>query len=79
MTSADLLEHLREEAMKLPEHERLQLARELEDSVEANEVALHPEWHDEIEQRVTSIRSGTSAGKPAAQAIEEIRTRLQRR
>ena len=79
MTRAELLEHVREEAMSLPEHERLQLARELEESVEADALGLHPEWHEEIEQRVTAIRSGTSTGKPAAQAIDEIRARLQRR
>ena len=80
VTVAELLEHLREEAMKLPEPERLQLARELEDSVESDdELELHPEWHDEIERRVRAVRAGESTGKPAVQAIAEIRARLQRR
>jgi putative addiction module component (TIGR02574 family) len=79
VTTAELLEHLRQEAMKLPEPERLQLAREIEESVEADEDALHPEWHDEIERRVMAIRAGESTGKPATQAIADIRARLQRR
>lgn len=80
MTTAELLDHLREEAMKLPEPERLQLARELEESVvENDDVALHPEWHDEIERRVMAIKAGEAPGKPAAQAIADIRAKLQRR
>ena len=81
MTTAELLDHLRQEAMKLPEPERLQLARELEESVVDNDddVALHPEWRDEIERRVMAIRAGESSGRPAAQAIADIRVRFLRR
>jgi putative addiction module component (TIGR02574 family) len=80
VTTAELLDHLREEAMKLPEPERLQLARELEESViESDDVRLHPEWHDEIERRVMGIKAGESSGKPAAEAIADISAKLQRR
>lgn len=80
MTAAELLEQIREQAMTLPEELRLQLAHELQASVDEDEGAsVHPEWRDEIERRVAAIRAGKSTGKPAAEAMADIRAKLQLR
>ena len=80
VTTAELLDQIREQAMKLPEQLRLQLAHELQASVDDDEViTLHPAWREEIERRVAVIRAGKSTGKPAAEAMADIRAKLQRR
>lgn len=77
MTTAELLEHLRAEAMKLPEKERLELALSLQESVdESDDFELHPAWRDELARRIDAIDNGTSKGRPAAEAIAEIRARF---
>ncbi len=84
MTTAELLEHLREEAMKLPETERRELVLSLQDSLsdvdddddDDDDFALHPAWDDEIARRIQRIKNGTARLTPAAEAIAEIRTRF---
>ena len=77
MTTAELLEHLRIEAMKLPDKERLQLAMSLQESVDdVDDFEIHPGWHDEIARRIDAIDNGTSKHRPAAEALAEIRARF---
>lgn len=53
---------LRDEALQLPEKERLRLAEELFESVEegARPPELSPAWKAEISRRLRSIEDGTA-------------------
>ncbi len=69
---------LRDELMKLPPDERLQLADELLDSVpdEVEDPAWQKEWADEIRRRVEQIRAGEVEGIDADQVFTEELERL---
>ena len=75
MTSAELFEHLRTEALKLGADERRELARVLEDSL-SEDFDLHPAWHDELSRRIDAVDNGTAKTRPAADVLAEIRARF---
>lgn len=83
MSVAELLEHIRAEAMKLPEKERFRLALDLEDSVlsDVHDLAdeLSPDTQAEILRRADIVRRGESEGRPAHEVLADIRTRLAER
>ena len=72
MTTTELLEHLRAEAMKLPDEER-QLVRSLQETLH-DEHDIHPAWHDELAKRAADVDNGTADLK----TIAEVRARLAR-
>jgi len=76
MTTAELLEHLRQQAMQLPKKERLELAHELEDSVDDDDGDLHPAWRTELERRVAAVDAGTAEALPVDEAFADIRAKL---
>ena len=69
-----ILEKLREEALALPQEERLELADSLYVSldVDADDFQLHPSWDAEIERRVEELRSAKVQGIPAEDVFREI-------
>ena len=80
MTTAELLEHLKAQAMTLPAKERQQLVVELEESLGSDDgdvdVEVSPEFGAELERRVASIRSGTATLVPAGEFLADLRARL---
>jgi hypothetical protein len=63
-----------EEALALPKEERLLIAIELQESVEAADSSeeIEAAWHEEIVQRVQSIEDGTAVlvdGKKSSRRI----------
>ncbi len=76
MTTTELLEHLRAAAMKLPEEQRRQLAQDLEDTLDVDDVLeLEPEYAAEIERRIVAIENGTAT----TLTLDEVRARLRER
>ncbi len=84
MTTAELLEHLRAEAMKLPEKERLQLVVQLSDTLgpgvddddSATVATVSPAWDAEIRRRVAEIDAGTAQLRPYQDVIAEVKAGL---
>ena len=83
MTTAELLEHLRAEAMKLPEKERLQLVVQLSDTLgpgvdedSAAVATVSPAWAAEIRRRVAEIDAGTAQLRPYQDVIAEVKAGL---
>ena len=72
---------LRDELMKLPADERLELAEELYGSVpgDIDEPGWDQAWADEIRRRIEDIRAGRVEGVPAAEVFANVRERLARR
>jgi putative addiction module component (TIGR02574 family) len=75
------LDELREQALKLPLLERLELAEVLFDSVDAedeDEDSVEPEaaWAEEIKNRVEEFDAGTAPSSPMADAFARVRSRL---
>jgi putative addiction module component (TIGR02574 family) len=83
MTTAELVEHLKAEAMKLPEKERLMLALDLEESLtgDGSEYAepISPGWKAELQRRADAVRSGRALGRAPREVIDEIRAKVTRR
>jgi putative addiction module component (TIGR02574 family) len=66
-------------AMKLPEHERVRLARELMASVEGEiDADVEALWLAEAERRLEELRSGKVQGVPAEEAFAKARSALRR-
>lgn len=72
---------LRDELMKLPAEERLELAEALYASVPdaVNDPTWDQAWADEIRKRIEDIRSGRVQGEPAGEVFARIRQRLAER
>jgi putative addiction module component (TIGR02574 family) len=70
---------LLEQALTLAPDERLELARQIEESVEGsdNALKLSPEWREEIGRRVKRVVSGRAEGVSGDEAIAIVRRRLQ--
>ena len=73
---------LLDELLQMPAEERALIAAELDASLEGEEDDATPEeiekaWAEEIERRVGNVLEGRSKGRPAAEALAEIRARLQ--
>jgi len=52
------------------------LAAEAADEDDATPEEIEKAWAEEIERRVSNVLEGRSQGRPAAEAIAEIRARL---
>ena len=76
MTTSELLDHLRAEAMKLPEPERLVLARALEASVV--ELDTSPELAAEIDRRLASLDDGSAQLVSSQELLKEAQQRFGR-
>jgi putative addiction module component (TIGR02574 family) len=77
MTTAEMLEHLRAEAMKLPEEERRELVRSLQETLsDGDDDDISPAWRDELSRRRASLRDGSAQLVPAAEVIAELRARF---
>lgn len=83
MTTAELLEHLRTEAMKLPERERLQLVVELHETLgpglpvdDDSSVSVSPAWDAEIRRRVAEVDAGAAGSRPYEDVIAEVKAGL---
>jgi putative addiction module component (TIGR02574 family) len=77
------LEEVREQALKLPLLERLELAEVLFDSVDAEDEEEDPvdakaAWANEIKSRVDEFDAGTAESSPVADVFERVRSRLKR-
>jgi len=68
-------ETVRQNALKLPSHERQLLYDELIASRDIDPVhfVVTPEWNDEISQRIDDIKSGQEIGIPLENVIAELR------
>ena len=68
---------LRDEALQLPENERLRLAEELFESVEegAKPPELSPAWKAEISRRLKSIEDGTAVLLDGDEVMRELRVK----
>ena len=74
MSSDELREHL----MQLPPHDRIQLAYEMLESVEEDELDDDPEeveaaWTEEIKRRIDAYDSGLDPGIPADEVFAKAR------
>lgn len=66
-------------AMKLPDHERVRLARELIASLDEEiEADVEELWLAEAERRLEELRSGKTRGVPAEEAFAKVRNALRR-
>jgi putative addiction module component (TIGR02574 family) len=77
------LEEVREQALKLPLLERLELAEVLFDSVDAEDEEEDPvdakaAWANEIKNRVDEFDAGMAESRPVADVFERVRSRLKR-
>ncbi|MBW3570742.1 MAG: addiction module protein [Gemmatimonadetes bacterium] len=75
------LDELRQEALKLPLLERLELAEVLFDSVDAEDeyarsTDAETAWAEEIKNRVEELDAGTAESSPVADVFERVRAQL---
>lgn len=67
-----------DELLKLPPEERLELAEELWDSVEAHDPEWQRAWSQELARRLESIATGRAELIDADTVHEELRAELQK-
>jgi hypothetical protein len=73
------LAEITDEALRLPEHEQLRLARTLPERSEAvSDVDADAAWEDEIESRIKLLDSGLAKGRPFADVLQDIDRQLGR-
>jgi putative addiction module component (TIGR02574 family) len=71
------VEEIRKEAMALSAGERASLAHELILSLdEPDAYELSPEQEAEIRRRVQKVKEGEATGRPAADVLADIETKL---
>jgi hypothetical protein len=67
------LASIAEEALKLPQHEQLKLARTLLEKSEAEgDQDVEAVWEQEIERRIQLIDGGLAKGRPFADVLRDI-------
>lgn len=71
-----------DEVLLMPAEDRALIAQELNASLDDSEDGAKPDeiekaWAEEIERRVANVLEGRSKGRPAAEALAEVRARLQ--
>ena len=81
--SSMTLEEIREQALKLPLLDRLELAETLFDSVDEEDseeepAAIDSAWAEEIKRRVEEFDAGTAESSPIADVFARVRARLRR-
>jgi putative addiction module component (TIGR02574 family) len=72
----DIALRLKDELLRLPEADRVELARVLwdsldQESVEAAEIA----WEAELNRRFAEIEAGAASGRPAKEVFDELQQR----
>jgi len=75
-------DELREHLMQLPPHDRVQLAYEMLESVEEDELDDDPEeveaaWTEEIKRRVDDLKAGRVELIPSEEVFAEARARIE--
>jgi hypothetical protein len=71
------LASIAEEALKLPQHEQLKLARTLLEKSEAEgDQGVEAVWEQEIERRIQLIDTGLAKGRPFAHVLRDIDRQL---
>ena len=66
-----------DDALTLPQHEQLRLARTLLEKVEAvGEVGSDAAWEEEIEQRIRKIDAGLASGRPFTDVLRDVDARF---
>jgi putative addiction module component len=71
------LASIAEEALKLPQHEQLKLARTLLEKSEAEgDQGVEAVWEQEIERRIQLIDAGLAKGRPFADVLRDIDRQL---
>ena len=66
-----------DEALRLPQHEQLQLARTLLERGEAGgDLGTEAAWDEEIERRIHLVDSGLAKGRPFADVLRDLDQRL---
>ena len=68
-------ERVKQEALRLPEDDRAELARFLIESLDESEYpdVVEAAWDEELRRRVERIEQGRSRLRPAHQVLTEIR------
>jgi len=85
MTTAELIEQIKAEALKLPKHERESIAREFFAAGEAladfdaDDDDISDEFASELERRIESVHNGTAELIPADVLFAELRSRFPKR
>lgn len=70
----DIALRLKDELLRLPEEDRVELARILWDSIdEPFDEEIDGAWEAELNRRFEEIESGQAVGEPARKVIEELR------
>jgi hypothetical protein len=73
------LAELTDEALRLPGHDQLRLARTLLERSEAGgDMDVHAAWENEIESRIKLLDSGLAKGRPFVDVIQGIDRQLGR-
>jgi hypothetical protein len=73
------LAEITDDALRLPEHEQLKLARMLLERSEAvGDVEAEAAWEDEIERRIKLLDAGLAKGRPFADVLQDIDRQLGR-
>ena len=73
---AQMLEQVRQDALKLTEKERAGLARDLLTSLGPLDDKAEEAWAEEIDRRLSRIRSGEEPGEAAERVFSELREDL---
>lgn len=71
------LEQMTTELLSLGSQERAKLAHILISSLDTEQHDFMAEWEAEIAQRVSDIDTGIAKGRPALDAVHELRARYQ--
>jgi hypothetical protein len=65
------------EALRLPQHEQLRLARTLLEQAEAvDDLGAGGAWEEEIERRIELVDAGLAKGRPFADVLREVDRQL---
>lgn len=73
------LAEITNEALRLPEHEQLRVARTLLEQSEAiGDVGVDAAWEEEIERRIKLVDGGMAKGRPFADVVRDIDHQLGR-
>jgi putative addiction module component (TIGR02574 family) len=67
---------LKEEMLRLPEEDRIELARTLWDSIEVPDEETSAEdaaWIEELDRRAADLRAGRATAEPVDQVFAELR------
>jgi putative addiction module component (TIGR02574 family) len=69
----EIAEKLKEEILRLPTHDRAELAYCLIRSLDMEDADIQMAWEDELERRWQEMESGRVVGEPAENVFAELR------